>query len=36
MNNAITKADYEWAVAEARSMGLDPDDIPHGKPTFGR
>ncbi len=33
LNNAVTKADYRWAVKEVRRMGLDPDKIPHDKPA---
>jgi AbrB family looped-hinge helix DNA binding protein len=32
LNNAVTKADYRWAVAEVLRMGLDPDKIAHDKP----
>ena len=32
LNNAVDAADYEWAVGEVRSMGLDPESIPHEKP----
>jgi AbrB family looped-hinge helix DNA binding protein len=32
LNNAVTKADYRWAVAEVRRMGLDPTKIAHDKP----
>ncbi len=32
LNNAVTKADYRWAVEEVRRMGLDPDEIAHDKP----
>jgi AbrB family looped-hinge helix DNA binding protein len=32
LSNAIDVADYADAVAAVRSMGLDPDRIPHYKP----
>jgi AbrB family looped-hinge helix DNA binding protein len=32
LNNAVTRADYRWAVAEVRRMGLDPKKIRHDKP----
>lgn len=32
LNNAVTLADYRWAVEEVRKLGLDPDTIPHEKP----
>jgi AbrB family looped-hinge helix DNA binding protein len=32
LNNAVTKADYRWAVKEVRRLGLDPNTIPHEKP----
>jgi len=32
LNNAVTKADYRWAVEEVRRMGLDPKNITHEKP----
>jgi len=32
LNNAVTKADYRWALKEVRRMGLDPDKIGHDKP----
>ena len=32
LSNAIDAADYSDAVAEVRSMGLDPGRIPHYKP----
>ncbi len=33
LNNAVDLQDYQWAVREVRNMGLDPDTIPHDKPT---
>jgi AbrB family looped-hinge helix DNA binding protein len=32
LNNAIGPDDYARAVAEVRSMGLDPSRIPHEQP----
>lgn len=32
LENAVDEKDYEWARAEVRRMGLDPDQIPHGRP----
>jgi AbrB family looped-hinge helix DNA binding protein len=32
LNNAVTRADYSWAVREVRKMGIDPQTIPHEKP----
>jgi AbrB family looped-hinge helix DNA binding protein len=32
LENAVDLEDYEWARAEVRRMGLDPDRIPHGRP----
>jgi len=29
LNNAVTAAEFDEALAEIRSMGLDPDAIPH-------
>lgn len=29
LNNAVTAAEYDDALAEVRSMGLDPSAIPH-------
>jgi len=31
LNNAITPEDYATAVEQVREMGLDPEQIPHGK-----
>jgi AbrB family looped-hinge helix DNA binding protein len=33
LSNAADAADYAGAVAAVRAMGLDPDTIPHYKPT---
>jgi hypothetical protein len=32
LSNSVDARDYERAVREVRSMGLDPDIIPHYKP----
>ena len=32
LENAVDGKDYAWAREEVRRMGLDPDQIPHGKP----
>ena len=29
LNNAVTAAEYDEAIAEVRAMSLDPDAIPH-------
>lgn len=33
LNNAVGADDYAWAVEEVRRMGLDPDAIPHERPS---
>ena len=33
LSNAVDVADYEAAQQEVKVMGLDPDRIPHRKPT---
>lgn len=33
LNNAVDSADYLATVAVVRAMGLDPDAIPHQRPT---
>jgi AbrB family looped-hinge helix DNA binding protein len=33
LSNAIGKRDYNQARKEVRKMGLDPDKIPHYKPS---
>ncbi len=33
LSNAVDSADYARAVATVRTMGLDPEVIPHYKPT---
>ena len=33
LSNAIDLSDYEAARKEVESMGLNPDDIPHQKPS---
>ena len=29
LNNAVTPAEYDEALAEVRAMGIDPDALPH-------
>ena len=29
LNNAVTAAEFDEAVADVRAMGLDPESIPH-------
>ena len=29
LNNAVTASEFDEAMAEVRSMGLDPESIPH-------
>lgn len=36
LNNAYDADSYRWAVAEVRTMGLDPDSIPHDRPAGKR
>lgn len=33
LSNAVNSKDYEKAKEEVRKMGLDPEKIPHKKPT---
>lgn len=33
LNNATSSDDYAWAVNEVRKRGLDPDKIPHERPS---
>lgn len=33
LNNAVDLEDYRHAVREVRSLGIDPDDVPHERPT---
>lgn len=33
LENAVGAADYAAARREVRKLGLDPDSIPHDKPT---
>ena len=33
LSNAVDAADYEEALADVRELGLDPEDIPHHRPT---
>ena len=32
LENAADKKDYAWARKEVQRLGLDPDEIPHGRP----
>ena len=32
LNNAITPEDYAAAIKKVRSMGIDPQTVPHKKP----
>ncbi len=32
LNNAVDAGDYQRAREEVRSLGLDPDEIPHDNP----
>ena len=36
LSNAVDEEDYERAITEVRSMGLDPEAIPHRKPSRAR
>jgi len=29
LNNAVTSAEYDDALAEVRALGIDPDAVPH-------
>ena len=29
LNNAVTAAEFDAAIAEVREMGIDPDSVPH-------
>ena len=31
LNNAVTAAEFDEALAEVRALGVDPDNIPHQK-----
>jgi AbrB family looped-hinge helix DNA binding protein len=31
LNNAVTGAEFDEALAEVRALGIDPDTIPHQK-----
>jgi AbrB family looped-hinge helix DNA binding protein len=33
LNNAVTDEDYAQAVVEVRRMGVEPDSIPHTRPS---
>ena len=32
LENAVDAEDYGWARSEVSRMGLDPDEVPHGRP----
>ncbi|HEX8696139.1 MAG TPA: AbrB/MazE/SpoVT family DNA-binding domain-containing protein [Longimicrobium sp.] len=33
LNNAVDLEDYRRAVQEVRGLGINPEDVPHEKPT---
>lgn len=33
LSNAVSADDYAWAREEVRKLGLDPDKIPHQRPS---
>ena len=33
LNNVVDLEDYRRAIREVRSLGIDPDDVPHEKPV---
>lgn len=33
LNNAVTPEDYAFAIDQVEKLGLDPEKIPHQKPT---
>lgn len=33
LNNAVDEADYHDAREEVRKLGLDPDSVPHLRPS---
>jgi len=33
LNNAVDARDYRTSRAEVRRIGLDPDEVPHRRPT---
>jgi len=33
LTNAVDEQDYAWAREEVRKLGLDPDCVPHDRPT---
>lgn len=33
LNNAVDLEDYRRAVREVRGLGIEPDDIPHERPS---
>ena len=33
LSNAVDEQDYAWAVREVRKLGIDPNTVPHRRPT---
>ena len=33
LTNAMDAEEYEWAIAEVRRMGVDPENVPHYRPA---
>jgi hypothetical protein len=33
LNNAVTSDEYRAARAEVKSLGIDPDSVPHSPPN---
>ena len=33
LSNAVDEQDYAWAVGEVRKLGIDPNTVPHRRPT---
>jgi AbrB family looped-hinge helix DNA binding protein len=33
LNNVTDLGEYQWAVREVRKLGVDPDQVPHDRPT---
>ncbi len=33
LSNAVDEQDYAWAVREVRKLGIDPDTVPHPRPS---
>ena len=32
LSNAVDELDYAWAVRQVRTLGVDPDAVPHERP----